>query len=114
MGHTGTGPYGSSNDGRLHDLIEASPQWSAPDDHYAAHRMAGELFGRLHAALGFGELSMHLNGKGFVFSWSFDVKGQRFGGQWIIDRYDMRYSRGLPARAEAMAEQWKASLRASV
>jgi hypothetical protein len=41
---------------------------SAASDFYAAYRLAGELFGRLETALGFGELTLHKDARVFVFS----------------------------------------------
>lgn len=84
---------------------------SAASDCYAAYRLAGELFGRLETALGFGELTLHKDARVFVFSWGFTAKGKSYGSRWFVDDTEMLMDRSILDRAEGIARKWKAEHR---
>lgn len=72
-----------------------------------AYRAAGELFGHLEAALGFGELTMHKEARVFVFSWSFNTKGKPYGSQLFVDNADIVFGCDVPDLASRTAKRWK-------
>ncbi len=76
-------------------------------DKFAAYRIAGEFFGRLEKALGFGDLSMHAESMVFVFSWGFTAKGKRYGSQLRVDSREILIDRAIHEQAERIAARWK-------
>lgn len=76
-------------------------------DVYAAYRVAGEMFGRLEAALGFGELILHKDARVFVFVWRFTAKGKPYSSQWFVDEVDIVMDRQGIDCAELIATRWK-------
>ena len=73
-----------------------------------AYRAAGELFGRLEEALGFGQLTMHMDARVFVFSWGFNAKGKAYGSQLHIDKDDIVFGCDVADLATRTAKRWKA------
>lgn len=73
-------------------------------DAYASYRLAGELFGRLEDALGFGQLVMYKDATVFVFRWGFTAKGKSYGSQLFVDSEEMLM---VLNRAEEIARKWK-------
>jgi len=76
-------------------------------DEFAAYRIAGEFFGRLEKALGFGNLSMHMEAAVFVFSWGFTAKGKDYGSQLRVYRREIVIENGILEQVERIAARWK-------
>lgn len=89
----------------------------ARDSHY---KSAGELFGRLQSALGFGELTMaeskHINSAAccIAYRWSFQAGGKTYGCEEQLHIHDWRYIKSIPEHAAKIAERWKQLHRNSV
>jgi hypothetical protein len=77
-----------------------------PSRCYAIHRAAGEMYGRLSDALGFGDLSMRSCDTGFVFRWVFNAKGQRHTSEWAVLDFELS-EEYIWTIAENVAESWK-------
>jgi len=73
-----------------------------------AYRAAGELFGQLEAALGFGHLAMHKDARVFVFSWAFNAKGKPYGSELFVDKDDIVFGCDIADLAARTARKWKA------
>lgn len=80
---------------------------------YDAFRMAGELFGRIQAAVGFGELTMTQASEVVAYTWTFNMSRsaserlQRYACQWNVRLSEFSFLRSLQIEAEEIAEQWK-------
>ena len=76
-----------------------------------SYRAAGELFGHLEAALGFGHLAMRMDARVFVFSWEFHAKGKAYGSELFVDRDDIMFGCDVADLATRTAKNWKADHR---
>jgi hypothetical protein len=78
---------------------------------YAA---AGELFGHLREALGFGELVMFTRTWGdsapprvMAYQWTFKAKGERYCIEHSVPLVELEHMRSVEAFASHLSDQWK-------
>jgi hypothetical protein len=82
------------------------------------YRVAGEIFGRLITELGFGDLAMLNEPAGIMYQWSFNAKGKRYAGQYMMSFEELTVASLCKDRQHVehfvkhMAEGWKMELRA--
>lgn len=83
-------------------------------DCYAAYRLAGELFGRLREALGFGELTMTTRTWGnaarpsaVAYQWCVSVKGSPFCYEIDVTFREFQLMKDGGSFAEHQSEKWK-------
>jgi len=84
---------------------------------YQDWRLAGELFGRLRAALGFGDLTMvgsdssDPSDPSVIYRWSFKARGQRHSVARVVPFRQLGQWRSVPAFAESLATVFKSKFR---
>lgn len=96
--------------------VEVREGESAPrsSDCYTAYRAAGEVFGRLRQALGFGELVMFTRTCGqsaspraVSFQWAFKAADQRYCCEENVTMIELTNLRSLEAFANHLCDKWK-------
>ena len=92
-------------------MSDTDHECSAGSQCYAVHRLAGELLGRIAITLGFGELSMHIDGRCFVYQWGFTAKGKRYGSQVTVDALELLTSKYVEHIADRISGRWKSEHR---
>lgn len=80
---------------------------SGSSDCYAAYRVAGEMFGRLKTALGFGDLVMYEKDRTIIFQWEFSAKQKRYCSSFSIDFLEIAVRKEWAGYPEEIAERWK-------
>lgn len=76
-------------------------------------RQAGEFYGRLHKALGFGDLTMKVDGDSVRYSWCFSSKRR----QYVISRsyrFFHLMSEDISIEADYLAKTWRFSAKAEL
>jgi len=87
--------------------LENRPRVTGSDDGYAMFKLAGEMYGRLHDALGFGDLTMWFDGSGFTFRWGFRAKNQHYGTMYRVTFIDFKMHRDISVLTDQVSGDWK-------
>lgn len=80
--------------------------------HFNFYRLAGEFFGHLREALGFGSLHMSYEDASITappsmrYIWIFQARG-RFSCQVVLDHIELSTLIDIKSHAKVVAEDWK-------
>ena len=80
---------------------------------YQDWRLAGELFGRLRAAIGFGDLTLVASDSSdpsdpsVIYRWMFEARGKRHSVARVVSFRQLGQLRSVPAFAESLAIVFK-------
>jgi hypothetical protein len=86
----------------------ASDLWRDADNaHYESYRVAGEIYGRLRESLGFGRLSLVIDGGHAYFRWTFNTKRGPYVCEWATLMSGLRLNQSIESIAKSISNRWK-------